>query len=218
MKKICVVCFALLSLCLSTFSFGFSGEVDIDIGFNGQTMFADLQEVSLGLILKEIRRERGIWFQGSESVLDTKVSFRSKGLSVEEGLKRILSKVSYILFFDQQQRIVGLSIVDKNTPTGSFPRTKIMTRREPASSPSGTKAARFPTAKRLSSHQGKTSTGISREKEPFRRSQIDSSDLSINKKLTASREKGQQSIPDRITLFSKPIEDIKTGTNPFGLH
>jgi len=93
-----------------------SGKGEIGLKFKGQLMSAELQGVSLRLILEKLNREKGIWSKGDESVLEEKVSVRLMDLPLLEGLRRILSDFNHVLVFDRDKRLVGLFILDKKNP------------------------------------------------------------------------------------------------------
>jgi hypothetical protein len=105
--------------CLSSSSSAFPGTGEIDLEFRGQIMSAELQGVPLRLILEKLRREKGIWFKGDESVLEETVSIRFENLPLEEGLRRILSGISHVLLFDQEKRPVGLVVFGKKESRGA---------------------------------------------------------------------------------------------------
>jgi hypothetical protein len=93
----------------------------IDLKFNGQTMSADLKDVSLKLILEKIKSERGMWFRGSESVLAERVSVQFKDSPMQEALKRILFDINYVLFFDSNNKLVGAVILGRVAEANATP-------------------------------------------------------------------------------------------------
>jgi len=101
---------------LASFSYALSGEKMISLILNGQTISAELEEVSLRLVLEQLRRERGIWFKGDESLLDKKLSVRFSNLPLEKGLRKILSDIDHVLVYDRDQRVAGLLIFAKDYP------------------------------------------------------------------------------------------------------
>ena len=117
MTKIFAVNCVLMLFFLSSFSSASAGKGGIDVKFEGQIMSAELQGVSLKVILEKFKREKGIWFKGDEALLEEKVSVRFKDLPLQEGLSRILSWVNHTLVFDQDKRLVGLFILGKKNPT-----------------------------------------------------------------------------------------------------
>jgi hypothetical protein len=116
MAKIFIVCFTLMFFCLGSFFSPSSGKEEIGLKFNGQAISAELQGVSLRLILEKLNREKGIWSKGDESVLEEKVSVRVTDLPLLEGLRRILSDFNHVLVFDRDKRLVGLFILGKKDP------------------------------------------------------------------------------------------------------
>jgi hypothetical protein len=111
--KIFTVWYVILFLCLGSFFPASSGREEVGLRFKGQIMSAELQGVSLRLILEKLRREKGIWSKGDESLLEEKVSVRLVDLPLEEGLRRILSDFNHVLVFDQEKGLVGLVVFGK---------------------------------------------------------------------------------------------------------
>ena len=116
MTTIFTVFYMLTFFCLGSFSPASAGKGEVDVKFEGQILSAELQGVSLKVILEKLNREKGIWFKGDESLLEEKVSVRFKDLPLQEGLRRILSCINHILVFDQDKRLVGLFILGKKSP------------------------------------------------------------------------------------------------------
>lgn len=117
MSRIILVYFTIVFFCVGSFSNASSGKGEIDINFRGENISAELQEVPLRLIFEKLKREKGVWFKGDESLLDRKVFVRFKDLPLHKGLKRILSDIDHVFIFDKDQRLVGLYIFSKS---GSF--------------------------------------------------------------------------------------------------
>jgi len=114
--KVFIVCFTFGYFCLGSFYSALSGKEEIGLEFKGQIMSAELQGVSLRLILEKLNREKGIWSKGDESVLEEKVSVRVMGLPLLDGLRRILSDFNHVLVFDRDKRLVGLFVLGKKDP------------------------------------------------------------------------------------------------------
>ena len=79
--------------------------------FDGSKMSADIDEVNLKDVFKRINAQKGFFFRGDSSVLDSKISIRFKNLSYQDGLKRILSHINHILLFDRNKEPSGVIIV-----------------------------------------------------------------------------------------------------------
>lgn len=122
LTTIFTVCCILICFCWGSFSSASAGKGEIHIGFEGQIMSAELRDVSLREILKKLKREKGIWFEGDESLLEEKVSIWFKDLPLQEGLRRILSCINHILVFDQDKRLVGVFILGRKSPGRSVAR------------------------------------------------------------------------------------------------
>jgi hypothetical protein len=99
-----------LFFCLAVFWAGPSpvaGE-DLLISFEGETLSAHVEASPLKAVTREIESETGVWFKAGEALLQEQVSVAFDGLPFEEGLERILSKMSYSLVFDDQDEVVGV--------------------------------------------------------------------------------------------------------------
>lgn len=113
---IIIVLSMLVFLYFKSFSFASSAKGEIELKFNGQLMSAWIQGVSLRVILEKLKREKGIWFMGNESLLNEKISVRFKDHTLQEGLRRILSHINHGLLFNHENGVVGLFIFSKENP------------------------------------------------------------------------------------------------------
>lgn len=111
--KFIIACFMLPCFCLGFPPSSSPGTEAIGLELRGQTVSAELEGVSLRLVLEKLEKEKGIWFRGDESVLDEEVSIRFKDLPLHEGLRRILFTINHVLVFDEKERLVGLFIIGK---------------------------------------------------------------------------------------------------------
>ena len=126
---------AILTL-LATFTLFFlqvdvliAGGRNIDLQFNDQTFSARIREAPLRDIIARFKREKGIWFKGSEFLLDEKVTAQFSDLSVDEGLGRIFSSMNYSLVFDQHDHVIGVILLRKYPKSRSVRRRSIPHRR-----------------------------------------------------------------------------------------
>jgi hypothetical protein len=104
--------------------------------FRGRIFSAHIQGVPLGLILKKLQREKGIWFKGADSLLDEKINVQFAALPLEDGMKRILTSLNYCLVFGQNGELDGVVILGKATPDVSRGEGKVVgTRRGMSSTP-----------------------------------------------------------------------------------
>lgn len=110
-----IVIFVICSLFLGVFPPLFAGGGDIDLTVEGMVLSARLREIPLKIILEKLEREKGIWFRGDPSLLEEEVTVEFIELPLEQGLKRILSSMNYSLFFDRNERVVGVVVVAKGT-------------------------------------------------------------------------------------------------------
>ena len=106
------VCSIFLLLALRPLSAAGFESPPVDLSFTGETMSADLKGVSLGVVLKRINQEKGIWFKADTSLLEEKVAVRFSGLTLEKGLKRILASENYSFVYDGNKKLVGIIIID----------------------------------------------------------------------------------------------------------
>ena len=104
----------LLAACLLSFSLSFflraeEGEIELEI--KGETISARIKGGLLKDIIEKIKEKKGIWFKGGESLFEEKISVEFKDLSIQDGLKRILSKMNYSLMFDQDGKLFGVILI-----------------------------------------------------------------------------------------------------------
>ena len=92
-------------------------EKIVDLTIKGKTLSAKLKEIPLKDILEKLEREKGIWFKGDESEFAEMVSVQFKGLSLEDGLRRILAFKNYTLVFDRDIGLVGVIVLGKSGKT-----------------------------------------------------------------------------------------------------
>jgi hypothetical protein len=131
-----VLSWIFMFLCLGSFSSAFRGKEQISLQFKGQIMSAELQGVSLRLILERLKNEKGIWFKGDESALEESISIRFEDLPLHEGLRRILSNINHVLVFDRDKGLVGLFILGKKDAGRRAPRDGgVVTGKSPPSQP-----------------------------------------------------------------------------------
>jgi len=93
----------------------YSAAIHIDVG--DDTVSADIQEVSLRRVIKEIEQETGIWFRlmigENAPVLSEDISVRFEEEPIEDGLGRILRPVNHSLVFDTQNNVIGVFLFGK---------------------------------------------------------------------------------------------------------
>ena len=120
-KSSCVALFALtliwITICpASAEKLAHSGQ---GASYQGQLLIengmvsADLEEVSLRIILEQIRKQANVWFESDRNLLNEKISIQFKALPLEDGLKRILAPFDHALVFDAKGKLVGLNLLEK---------------------------------------------------------------------------------------------------------
>jgi hypothetical protein len=93
-----------------------AGE-DLFIDFEGETLSARVEESTLKTVAEKIENETGIWFKAREALLQEKVSAAFDELPLEDGLERILSRMSYSLVYDDHNDIVGVFLFGSVDPS-----------------------------------------------------------------------------------------------------
>lgn len=96
--------------------FGDLGQLELD--FNGETCSLDIEKVPLKTILTKIKNEKGIWFKVSQSSAEETISMRFSDLSIREGIERILRNFNYSLHFDQNDKLLGATILGMKEGSG----------------------------------------------------------------------------------------------------
>jgi hypothetical protein len=79
----------------------------------------NLKDNSLLEVARDIEKQSGVWFKGDETLFQEKISVTFTHLSLEEGLKRILTNLNYSLMFDDKNKVAGVMLVGEGTPAGS---------------------------------------------------------------------------------------------------
>ena len=72
----------------------YSAQGISELQFSSQSISAEIEGATLETILNKIIAKKGIWFKGSQSVLQEKVNTRFVDLPIEYGLKKILRNLS----------------------------------------------------------------------------------------------------------------------------
>jgi hypothetical protein len=209
-------CLAFAFFGAGSFSHAASDKQDIDISFNGQSISADIQSVSLRLILETFNREKKIWFKGSEAILNTKISVRFRDLSTEEGLKKILSKVDHACFYNHNKQLVGLFVVTKGNSVLTVPHDTNDAPGKTRSPVSDLTDERFTNVKELS--PGKKATGMDVSARETQSRQVHGSGRKYSysrKKFPAPSGDSAETISEYTSSFTESGEDLTFAPNPF---
>jgi hypothetical protein len=134
------VCLALLFLLCSAKA----EEMVMDLNIKDNTISANLIEAPFKDIIEKIEKEKGIWFKGSDSITDEKLSVQFQDLSLQEALGRILSVLNYSLIFDKDSKLVGVFIVGKLDNIRSNSNSRKVTRKRTRSSRSSRRDYKSP--------------------------------------------------------------------------
>ncbi|MBW2034668.1 MAG: hypothetical protein JRI94_13985 [Deltaproteobacteria bacterium] len=94
---------------------------------------ADLKDIPLMELLIRIQEQCNVWFKCNESLLDEKVSVRFKDLSLEDGMKRILSSMNHVFVFDANGRLAGVMILGKSKTGMDMAKNRHLSPRKPPS-------------------------------------------------------------------------------------
>lgn len=142
-SKSLVILFIPFSFFLCVFSPAWSGEEDIDVKIEGQTLSANVKEVPLKAMLEKLKKETGIWVKGSQSLLQDNISAQFEDLPLQDGLKRILSSMNYSFVFGPNNKLEGVVIVGKGKSRPTKARSAAATRqRSISSSPKSTSSSK----------------------------------------------------------------------------
>jgi hypothetical protein len=81
----------------------------------------NLKDTSLLDVARDIEKQSGVWFRGDEALFQEKISVTFSDLSLEEGLKRILTNLNYSLMFDNKHKVAGVMVMGEGKPAGAQP-------------------------------------------------------------------------------------------------
>ena len=112
MNRIFKVFLFVFCIFCSSIYFSPAGAENVTIRFDERKMSADIDEAILKDIFEKIEAQREFSVKGDKSVLNSEVSISFVNLSFEDGLKKILGKINYILVFDKNKEPTGVIIVD----------------------------------------------------------------------------------------------------------
>jgi hypothetical protein len=85
------------------------------IRFDGRKMSADIEKVPLREVLEEVKRQKKFVVKGDPSILELEVTASFSDLSFQEGLKKILGRINYLLLFGKNNEPCGVIVVDRGT-------------------------------------------------------------------------------------------------------
>jgi hypothetical protein len=74
----------------------------------------EYDNIPLGEILNQIKDQNNIWFESDEVLLDEKISVRFEDLSLEEGMKRILNSINFVLVYHNNGTLAGVMLFNKS--------------------------------------------------------------------------------------------------------
>ena len=109
--------FILLALPVSSFD-AQSGISEIK--FKGKSISVEIEGATLETIFDKINETKAIWFKGTRSALQERITASFVDLPIEYGLKIILNKLNYSLIFGNNQRVLGVVVLGKNVQSESI--------------------------------------------------------------------------------------------------
>jgi hypothetical protein len=115
MSRLCVI-IGVFFLAVVLSSGAASGE-DLVVAFEGENISAHVEDYPLKAVADRIEKEKGIRFEGRESLLQQKIFADFDDLPLEQGLEVILSKMNYSLVFDGKDEIVGVFLFKSLEPS-----------------------------------------------------------------------------------------------------
>jgi len=89
------------------------GSREGQIRINNRRVSADLKNIPLLRVIREIREQTNIWFKGDESLFNENISLQFKDLSLEDSLKRIIKNYDYSFLYDGDGKLAGLMVLSK---------------------------------------------------------------------------------------------------------
>lgn len=113
---------ALFLVYLTLFSLSFPVHVtgkETDLKFSGKNISAKLKEVPLKDVLWELEKQKGIRWKVYSDIGECKMTAQFTGMLLEKAVKRMLSPMNYVLFFDADGKLVRILIIGEKG-TGQF--------------------------------------------------------------------------------------------------
>jgi len=105
---------------LSLFSFTSVLAADL-VSVKKGSLSVNIKDTSLLEVARDIEKQSGVWFRGDETLFQERISVTFNDLSLEEGLKRILTNMNYSFMFDTNNKIAGVMVMGEGTPAGTQP-------------------------------------------------------------------------------------------------
>lgn len=112
------VIIAFCSLCLFSFTSALAADL---VSVKDGSLSVDIKDSSLLEVARDIEKQSGVWFRGEETLFQERISLTFSDLSLEEGLKRILTNMNYSFMFDTNNKIAGVMVMGEGKPAGTQP-------------------------------------------------------------------------------------------------
>lgn len=113
MKKRLLVLFSVWALVMSPLMVGAETPTKIEIEYLDELISADVENASLEDVLDKVTEQTGLSFFINDDVTDTKISTTFKGLELDKGLKKILSRTNYAFVYGPDRSIMKVMILGK---------------------------------------------------------------------------------------------------------
>ena len=133
--KTLIIILSIYTFCLCSFSSALAREGVIDLKLEGDIVSADLKGAVLWDILEDFNKEKGIWWEGDQSILEKTITVQFADLSLEDGMKRILGFLDHCLYFDNNGKLVGVFLAGKGGPVRKMNKGSLNIVAKTASSP-----------------------------------------------------------------------------------
>jgi len=104
--------------CFFVYPNAFSAE---EVSVKDGLLSVNITDTSLLQVARAIEKRSGVWFRGDETLFQEKISVSFNDLPLEEGLKRILTNLSFSLMFDNERKVKGVVVMGEDKSTEPLP-------------------------------------------------------------------------------------------------
>jgi hypothetical protein len=104
--------------CFFVYPIAFCAEA---VSIKDGLLSVNITDTSLLEVARAIEKRSGVWFRGDETLFQEKISVTFNDLPLEEGLKRILTNLSFSLMFDNEHKVKGVMVMGENKSTEPQP-------------------------------------------------------------------------------------------------
>jgi hypothetical protein len=118
-----VIAIAVLLCCSTGVPVSAQGTGAPDVQIKDKALSVNLKDVPLRSVVDSLKEKGNISFTADQALLDEKVSVQFKGLSLEDGIKRILSQMNYVLIFGKEGQVSGVRVLGKKSAVSGSDRS-----------------------------------------------------------------------------------------------